>query len=155
MKKAPVRRKHRLPVETYAVPGIAFHWTICTSGRRRFFADRALAEAIAATIRSHLAPHVDLYAFCIMPDHVHVICGTRFESQLAVIGRWKQIAHFAIRRVHARGGVWQRASYDTGVRFERTLQAQAEYVVANPVRAGLVPRWEEYVPLVWHAWMES
>jgi len=36
--------------------------------------------------------------------------------------------------------VWQRGFHDHAVRREEDLQALARYVVANPVRAGLVQR---------------
>jgi putative transposase len=42
------------------------------------------------------------------------------------------------------GPVWQAGFHDHALRAEEDVVAVARYVVANPVRAGLVPRVGEY-----------
>ena len=49
-------------------------------------------------------------------------------------------AHKVNRLLGRAGRVWQPAFYDHGVRRDEDVVAIARYIVANPVRAGLVAR---------------
>jgi REP element-mobilizing transposase RayT len=55
---------------------------------------------------------------------------------------------YSARAVNAalnrRGPLWQRGFHDRAVRREEDLQAVARYIVANPLRAGLVRRVHDY-----------
>ena len=51
-----------------------------------------------------------------------------------------RINHFLNRN----GQVWQRESFDRLLRREESIRAKVEYMVQNPVRAGLVRTAEEY-----------
>jgi REP element-mobilizing transposase RayT len=54
--------------------------------------------------------------------------------------------------IGGRGGVWQAGFHDHALRKEEDMQAVARYVVANPLRAGLVTRLGDY-PLWDAAWL--
>ena len=43
-----------------------------------------------------------------------------------------------------RGSFWQAESYDHIVRDEDELERIIKYVIYNPVKAGLVDRWEDW-----------
>ncbi len=42
------------------------------------------------------------------------------------------------------GTFWQKASYDRLVRDEKELSAIGDYILENPVKAGLTDRWENW-----------
>jgi len=80
-----------------------------------------------------------------MPDHLHalVVLG---EMPLALLmKRLKGRTALAInRRRDSRDRVWQQGFHDRALRREESMVAAARYIVANPVRAGLVRRLGEY-----------
>jgi putative transposase len=57
-------------------------------------------------------------------------------------------AHLINRELGRRGKVWQTESFDRVVRSSESLEQKVAYVLANPLRRGLVGRWEEY-PWIW------
>ena len=70
-----------------------------------------------------------------MPDHLHwlVQLGESGTVLSKIVGRIKSVTS------HALGGqLWQAGFYDRAIRAEDDLMAVARYIVANPVRAGLV-----------------
>jgi REP element-mobilizing transposase RayT len=48
------------------------------------------------------------------------------------------------RLLGRRGRIWQKGFHDHAIRKEEDLRAVARYVVANPVRAGLVQSVRDY-----------
>ena len=50
------------------------------------------------------------------------------------------------------GPVWQSGFYDHRLRSDEDLHAQARYIVANPLRQGLVERLQDY-PFWWCRWI--
>jgi len=87
-----------------------------------------------------------LIAWCVMPNHVHVLIEAWERWPLAgVIQSWKSFTAKAINRNLGRGGeVWQREYFDRYIRDDRHLQATIEYIENNPVAAGLAPSPESW-----------
>jgi REP element-mobilizing transposase RayT len=94
----------------------------------------------------------DLMAVCVMPDHVHLLLAPIEENLLNLIGRWKSYTTHLIRIEEKVGRLWQRSFYDHGLRKDEDVTKVAEYIVSNPLRRGLIEKWEDY-PFVWHKWM--
>lgn len=69
-----------------------------------------------------------------MPDHWHGLIQLGDEPLGRVVGRFKA----AVSRRLGRGGMWQEGFHDRCVRREQDLRRAARYLVANPVRAGIV-----------------
>jgi REP element-mobilizing transposase RayT len=86
-----------------------------------------------------------------MPDHVHLIFtplydGDSFYSIAEIMQGIKGASAHKINRLLNRSGqVWQRESFDRVLRREESVHAKVEYMVQNPVRAGLVKTAAEYV----------
>ncbi|MDR1279857.1 MAG: transposase [Opitutaceae bacterium] len=81
----------------------------------------------------------ELLAWCIMPNHVHVILrpfnGYTLKS---IVHSWKSwTAHQANRCLERTGAFWQEEYYDHLVRDEADYEHALEYLLANPVKAGL------------------
>jgi len=81
----------------------------------------------------------EVLAYCLMPDHVHLLVHGRSEgSDLhCFIKRAKQSSG-QIYACGARRPLWQDSYHDRVVRPEENLSAIARYIIENPVRAGLV-----------------
>ncbi|MGA2624296.1 MAG: transposase [Bacteroidota bacterium] len=100
----------------------------------------------------------DLLAYCIMPNHVHMVFSVeRFAESLPardgvsryivtdIIGSLKKFtAHEANKILHRSGIFWQHESYDHVVRNDRDLGRIIEYVLNNPVKAGMVQDWTKW-----------
>jgi putative transposase len=83
--------------------------------------------------------------YCFMPDHFHaVIMGTADVSDgWEAACTFKQNSGFHLAQLV--GGIrWQKNFFDHIMREREDLAAHVKYVLENPVRKGLVTRWEEY-----------
>ena len=152
-----MRKKIRLAEDTYNREHV-FYLTACTQGRRRWFSDFPnLAQACEDDIRGLAQDrHSDLFAWCVMPDHVHVLL--RDRDPVAYMRRLKGSLTKSARVSQAGPGLWQRSFFDRALRGEESIQEVARYIWANPVRAGLVDNPSEYPwsgSLAWPGWREE
>lgn len=86
-----------------------------------------------------------LLAWCVMPNHVHVLIETRDGWPLSgVLHSWKSFTAKAINQHLGRTGtVWMRDYFDRYIRDDYHLAAVINYIHGNPVKAGLVQKeWE-------------
>jgi len=99
-----------------------------------------LLQDLAGMLRVHV------YAYCFMPDHVHLVAAARGEVDLVgVVQRFKSVSTRLYWQHGGKGKLWQRGFYDHVVRNEENLRQLARYVLANPVRAGMVEDFRDYV----------
>ena len=132
----------------------AYMVTTSTYRRQPVFADFHCGRLIVQTLQQ-LSPSATTFCFVIMPDHIHWLFQLTDGAELSRV--MKCAKSVSARRVkqHTRlaGPLWQKGFYDRTVRAEDDLKEMARYIVANPVRAGLVRSVREY-PL-WDAiWLE-
>ena len=135
----PLRRPKRLDTFDY-IGRYAYSLTICTYQRHRAFADREFAcDAVDRLLRTAKKFGFELFAYCLMPDHVHLILlGERGDSDLeAFVRSWNTQLGFQWRR-RTGGRLWQGGYFERVIRSDVNLYLAARYVVMNPVRAGLV-----------------
>ena len=87
-----------------------------------------------------------MLAWVLMPDHLHGVLqlGERDKLDLVVSRLKSASARHANRVLRRTGGIWVKAFHDHALRNDEDLLDAARYVVANPVRAGLVPRVGDY-----------
>ena len=102
-----------------------------------------------------------LHAAVIIPDHVHVLLtpladvGGDTCGLVEILQAIKSTSARNINRALARKGrVWQEESFDTMLRSDESIRQKAEYICANPVRAGLASHEDEY-PWLWREWVEG
>ena len=122
--------------------------TVITWNRQRLFThDAAAHPAITCFEDARLLASNRMLAWVLMPDHTHWLLelghGTDLSQSVS------RIKSASARHVNARLGtrgqpVWERGFHDRAMRSEENLEAAADYLVANPVRAGLVGRVEDY-----------
>jgi REP element-mobilizing transposase RayT len=89
-----------------------------------------------------------LLAWCVMPNHVHMLIDTREGIPLHdVLHSWKSFTAKAINRpLGPTGTVWMRDYFDRYIRDDRHLAAMVAYIHANPVKAGLVDHGTNFGP---------
>jgi putative transposase len=140
------RKSIRLDPVVYREVGRAFSITVGTAPRRDVFSDRVFARACIEELREvALRTSARIYAYCLMPDHVHLLVGVPAGSALSdVVGDWKSRCYTLWREARARKTFWQRSYYDHAIRADEDFRTAAEYVLNNPVRAGLVARFQDY-----------
>jgi putative transposase len=69
----------------------------------------------------------------LMPDHVHLLVSFHeMEFYAKIIGDWKQWG------AHHCGITWQENFFEHRLRKEESLDQKGQYLINNPVRAGLV-----------------
>jgi S-adenosylmethionine decarboxylase proenzyme len=80
-----------------------------------------------------------LFAWCVMPNHVHVLFQVFPHYSLSEITHsWKSYtAHEANKILSVSGKFWQRESYDRLVRSEHVFYEIVEYILNNPAKANL------------------
>jgi putative transposase len=127
-------------------PGLPHHVT--QRGNRRqtvFFSDDDYGAYKALVAEYCAAAGVAVWAYCLMPNHVHLILVPSDEDGLrAALGeahrRYTRRINF---REGWRGYLWQ-GRFASFVMDEAYLLAAARYVELNPVRAGLCARPEDW-----------
>jgi REP element-mobilizing transposase RayT len=80
-----------------------------------------------------------------MPDHVHLLVTAVAETSdfYRFVTAAKQRSSFAAAE-RGLGRLWQRSFWDYTLRSEEMLVEKIRYLIANPLRAGLVKSIEEY-----------
>ena len=121
----------------FSQPGQIYLVTAVTLNRQPIFASFTAARILIGALRAaQTFGRAQTLAFVVMPDHLHWLLSLGTLADLtAVVQLVKSVS------AHRVGGkVWQRGFHDRAIRREEDLPAVARYVVANPVRAGLVQR---------------
>ena len=129
------------------MPGVAHHVTQRGTGRQVVFYTRRDRSVYLRLLKANSErAGVRILAYCLMPNHIHLVAVPEEEGSLAV----------ALRRTHGRyaqylnarklrcGHLWQNRFYSCAL-DERHLWMALSYVERNPVRAGLagsVGEWE-------------
>ncbi len=105
----------------------------------RPFLDIRIAGAMAAALRFREGKHYRLLAWCIMPNHVHVVVKLFPGQELArVVKAWKNFSAKAANQALGREGrFWQREYYDRLIRNGDELDRAIRYVLENPAGARL------------------
>ena len=90
--------------------------------------------------------YIETIAWVIMPDHIHWLFELKSNNDLGSV--LKKFKGRSSRKLNlllgVKGSFWQHAYYDHALRSEEDIKKVARYIVANPLRAGLVERIEDY-----------
>ena len=96
----------------------------------------------------------DLHGVVVMPDHVHLVftplrdADSTFSVNEIMQGIKGASVHQINQVLQRKGQVWQHESFDHVLRQEEAILAKVDYVIQNPIRAGLVNALCEY-PWLW------
>jgi REP element-mobilizing transposase RayT len=132
-----------------------FITTVLADRQSRLFADLSIARLIVAEMRAlHESGAADSFAWVVMPDHVHWLfqLGENMDLSTLVKSLKARSAHRVNQRLNRQGPLWQKSFHDHAIREEEDIKQIARYIVANPLRAGLVLVIGDY-PLWDAAWL--
>lgn len=115
--------------------------TICCRKRRlNQLAIPEIAVPLIDTIK-HRNERGDWYAYLamFMPDHVHLLVSFPQQTRLQLtVSKWKE---WTAKQVKIE---WQRDFFEHRLRRDESYREKADYIMSNPVRAGLVKSAEEW-----------
>lgn len=128
--------------------------TATVEAREPIFADFNLGRLLVAELRAaHDEALGESLAWVVMPDHLHWLLVSKRGSISELMGRVKGRSARRINPLLGRSGkLWQDGFHDRALRREEDVLPAARYVVANPLRAGLVARIGDY-PLWDAVWL--
>lgn len=119
--------------------------TTVTQDRMPHFTDFHLGRLLVHTLRGEI-PRAETLAYIVMPDHLHWLMQLRESHDLSrVIADVKSISSRRINRTLERSGPLRQAGFhDHALRRDDDVVGVARYVVANPLRSGLVKSLGDY-----------
>lgn len=116
-----------------------------------------IAQIVADQIHKENANLYRLLAYCIMPNHVHLLIESLLQelphhkgkSAISPIadtmrllkGRTARYCNLALNRT---GIFWHHEYYDHYVRDEKEMEGIILYIINNPVKAGLAKEWKDW-----------
>ncbi len=121
-----------------------------------------VANTVKELIHSFDKKYYELICYCIMPNHVHQVFTptniyidrlkeslTEANASVYIVTKILQdlkskTALKANKILNRTGTFWQHESYDHVVRDDKELKRIVEYVLNNPVKAGLCKKWEDW-----------
>ncbi|MGY3039694.1 putative transposase [Rhodanobacter sp. TND4EL1] len=129
-----------------SLAGQVYLLTTTSAGREPRFRDMGNALAMCRMMTaSNTWGDARLLCWVLMPDHWHglVELGERDKVSL-VMNRFKALSTKLLAGRGCIKPVWARGFHDHALRQDEDVMAAARYIVANPVRAGIVRRALDY-----------
>ena len=125
----------------FSQAGQIYELTLVTENRRHVFNDFMPARhAVRSFYSEAVSKRAKTLAFVVMPDHVHWLMELETGGTLS-----EAVRIYRAKVSLALGGpIWQKGFYDRAMRSDEDIVTVARYIIANPVRAGLVRHVGEY-----------
>jgi len=131
----------------WSEPGREYLVTTVTKRRAPFFLNLKLSRLfIGELIRLECEGSCSWLAWVLMPDHFHGLLSLGSGVDLS-----KVMKHLKARSARAiqqqrgvTGSLWETGFHDRALRKEEQRLPVARYIIANPLRAGLVERIGDY-----------
>jgi RecG-like helicase/REP element-mobilizing transposase RayT len=151
-------RRRRLP--HFERPWAKYMITFSTRGRRQLCPKSK--ETVMESVLRWKDRRYELFAACVMPDHVHLLlepaiekddksANPQFFSLSKILHSIKSYTATRINRIdECEEPVWEAESFDRLIRSEADLREKFEYITRNPWDTGVVGPTEEY-PWVWYS----
>jgi putative transposase len=131
-----------------AVGGVVYHVLNRGNGRMRVFREpddyRAFVQLL---IEGRQKAEVELFGFCVMPNHWHLVLRPKADRDLAAYLSWVSNTHVKRYRAHYRrtsGHLYQGRYKSFPVETDAYFLTLLRYVEANPLRAALAVRAEKW-----------
>lgn len=140
-----------------STPGQIYHVTTVTSGREPFFADWQVGRMLPPLLNDeNLLGGARTLAWVLMPDHLHWLLELGEKRSLSeIVRRLKSSSAVRVNKAMGKTGpLWESAFHDHALRHHEDVRSVARYIIANPLRSGLVKSIGDY-PL-WDAiWLRE
>jgi putative transposase len=132
----------RIPVWLKWDQPVIYFLTFCVANRQKVPANGLAFAALKGAIARLTKWNV--IASILMPDHVHLLIAPR-EREAAVENASAAIKRFMRQDLKA-AGRWQPGSFDRLLRSDESAEEKWQYILKNPVRAGVVQKWSDFWP---------
>lgn len=123
-----------------------------------WLSERSVANLVQEALHHRDKTEYDLYAYCIMSNHVHLVFrlleATKIQSDnfplsdYPITNLMKNLKSYTAvqsnKILNRKGQFWHRESYDRVIRDAKELENTINYTLNNPVKAGLVEKWEDW-----------
>jgi putative transposase len=132
---------NRLRTGRHSQAGQVYLVTLVTKQRETIFSDFFAARCVIRTLLDEeRMERASTWSYVLMPDHLHWLMklGETVDLSHCVQGIKSLVSR------HLGKAVWQTGFYDRAMRKEDDLPDLARYIVANPLRAGLVRKLGDY-----------
>ncbi|HVT73965.1 MAG TPA: transposase [Lacunisphaera sp.] len=133
-----LQRQHFLTMEKYLDAG---------SGSC-LLRNRSAAELVVRELTGLSEWLADVPHYSIMPNHWHAILVPQPGCQHSLTEMMKRVKGRSGRSLrqmdHTQGPIWQREWFDRWLRDDSEYDKTVRYIHENPVKAGLVSRWEDH-----------
>ena len=137
--KNQLSQRKNIRLSTKAYKNRIIHIIICTRGKTPLFANKDIAYSVRQQILNlSRLKQVKIYAYVIMPDHIHL---------LVSLGAWStpgdylrnikgNLSTFLRKKFNLRN-IWQKGFYDHVMRKDEDLNSTVEYIL-NIIPSGVV-----------------
>lgn len=116
---------------------------------------QSIAKIVKEAIHYRDQKEYDLFAYCLMPNHVHMVFKLlkpdnelNNSTQTPVTDILKSLKWYSALKANQylgrKGAFWQAESYDRVIRDTEELEQTITYTLNNPVKAGLVEKWQNW-----------
>jgi len=155
-KELPQRKQTYLKGFDYSSTDHVFFITLCTVNKRPYFSDPKIVKLITDELEfRQVNDEIKLYCYCIMPDHIHLLLSLtesyiKGKEPLKVrtlqnwVSAFKRYTSRISGQMYGIRPLWQTNFFDHVVRKDESLIEICSYILNNPVRKGMVSRWEDY-----------
>src|SRR5262245_18248691 len=129
--------------------GLFFHVVNRAAKRSTLFETAEDYAAFEEVVSSAVARYpVSLFAYCVMPNHWHLLLSPQVDGALSRFMHWLTTTHArrwqTVHNLDGQGAVYQGRFKAIPVCYDRHLLWVCRYVERNPLRAGLVERAEDW-----------
>ena len=124
--------------------------TCCVKDRRAVFVDPTMIQVLSFEIlRTCERRQFAVLAYVFMPDHLHALLEGRTSSSFlpGVMQVIRKRTTIAVQSF-VPGCLWQSGYYERVLRRDEHTKTVIEYILNNPIRAGLVKNVRDY-PFSW------
>ncbi len=120
--------------------------TTVTHNRNPIFKDFDIARLLIRELQiTSVELRITSLAWVVMPDHLHWLFVLNHSLISEVARRVKGKSAFTINsHLGCYSKVWQKGFHDHAIRKDEDIKAVARYIIANPLRAGLVENIGDY-----------
>jgi putative transposase len=133
-------KTHALRKGRHSQIGHTYQVVLSTHNKQPIFINFNLArKMVLALLESDNNNLTHTLAYAVMLDHIHWLFELKAESLSRCVQRVKSQVS---REIGYK--IWQKGFYDHGIRSDESLIRTARYIVANPLRAGLVSKIGDY-----------
>lgn len=124
-----------------SIPNQIYSITTVTKSRLPFFSNFYAARSLVRILRDHENNcNANTLCFVVMPDHLHWLMQLRHRKSLS-----ETVQSVKSQTSKSLGEpVWQKGFHDRVIRADDDIVDIARYIIANPLRAGLVKSIKEY-----------